>query len=68
MHHRAQPSHWRGPLFKFTLVSVTGLGLNTLAVYLVVNLLGQPYPYAVLLMVTGVPVVVFLMQKFWTFT
>ena len=68
MHHRAQPSHWRGPLFKFTLVSVTGLGLNTLAVYLVVNLLGQPYPYAVLLMVTVVPVVVFLMQKFWTFT
>ena len=68
MHHRALLNHWRAALFKFTLVSFTGLGLNTLVVYLVVNLLGHPYPYAVLLMVTVVPAIVFLMQKFWTFT
>jgi putative flippase GtrA len=55
-------------LFKFTLVSIFGLGLNTLAVYLVVNLFGHSYPYAVVLMITVVPATVFLLQKYWAFT
>jgi putative flippase GtrA len=67
MLHRGQQNNWWAALFKFMLVSFIGLGLNTLVVYLVVNLLGHPYPYAVLLMVTAVPVAVFLMQKLWAF-
>lgn len=68
MQHRELETCWRPVLLKFTVVSCFGLGLNTLAVYLVVNLLGYPYLYAVLLMVTVVPAAIFLLQKFWAFT
>jgi putative flippase GtrA len=64
---RESGNNWKPVLFKFTLVSFVGLGLNTLVVYLVVNLLGHPYPHAVLLMVTVVPATLFLLQKFWAF-
>jgi len=67
MQHRGLQKNWRTALLKFTMISVLGLGLNTLVVFCVVNLLGHPYPYAVLLMVTVVPATVFLLQKFWAF-
>jgi putative flippase GtrA len=68
MQHRGLQDSWKPAMFKFTLVSFIGLGLNTLVVYLVVTLLGHPYPYAVLLMVTVVPATMFLLQKFWAFS
>ena len=67
MQHRELGGCWRPVLLKFALVSCFGLGLNTLAVYLIVNLLGYPYMYAVVLMVTVVPAAIFLLQKFWAF-
>ena len=65
--HHGLGNNWKPAMLKYTLVSFIGLGLNTLAVYLVVNLLGYPYQYAVLLMVTVVPAAIFLLQKIWTF-
>lgn len=66
--HRNLENNWKALIIKFMLVSFLGLGLNTLVVYLVVNLLGHPYQYAVLLMVSVVPAIVFLMQKYWAFS
>jgi putative flippase GtrA len=68
MQQRSLENNWKPAMFKFTLVSFIGLGLNTLVVYLVVTLLGHPYPHAVLLMVTVVPATMFLLQKFWAFS
>lgn len=68
MHERGLQDNWKAALLKFLTVSVFGLGLNTLVVFLVVNLSGLPYPYAVLLMVTVVPATMFVLQKYWTFS
>jgi hypothetical protein len=46
---------------------LTGLALNSLAVYLVVHLLGLPYQYAIVLMISVVPLLVFVLLKFWVF-
>ncbi|NJO55241.1 MAG: GtrA family protein [Rhodospirillales bacterium] len=54
-------------LVRFVMVAFTGLGLNSLAVYVTVNLLSLPYPYAIVLMITIVPLVVFGLSKFWVF-
>lgn len=67
IHCRGFQYNWKALILKFLLVSFVGLGLNTLVVYLVVNLLGHPYMYAVLLMVSVVPAIMFLLQKYWTF-
>lgn len=52
---------------KFAVVAVTGLLLNTLAVYMVMEVLQLPYGYALIVMVGLVPIVVFLLNKFWAF-
>lgn len=57
---------WRA-LLRFLMVAITGLVLNSLAVFLVVNQLGLPYGYACALMLTAVPLCTFILSKFWAF-
>jgi putative flippase GtrA len=57
----------RTALLRFIIVALTGLTLNSLAVYLVVELLVWPYYYAIFLMLSVVPLVVFALSKFWAF-
>ena len=52
---------------KFVLVAVTGLILNSAAVYLVMEVMGLPYGYAIIPMVGVVPIIVFALSKFWAF-
>jgi putative flippase GtrA len=52
---------------RFVVVALTGLTLNSLGVYVVVNLLAWPYYYAIVLMIAFVPLVVFALNKFWAF-
>jgi putative flippase GtrA len=51
----------------FTLIALTGLALNSLAVILVVNLFALPYQYALILMICIIPLIVFALSKFWAF-
>lgn len=55
-------------LARFTAVAITGLLLNSLAVYFIVDLLSLAYPYAIALMISVVPLVLFLLGKFWAFS
>lgn len=64
MGYRRYPSN---SLAKFVVVAVTGLLLNSLIVYLTVDLLSLPYGYAIILMVSIVPVIVFALNKLWAF-
>ena len=57
----------RTALSRFIIVALTGLALNSLAVYVVVNVLAWPYHYAIVLMISVVPVIVFTLNKFWAF-
>jgi putative flippase GtrA len=57
----------RTALVRFIIVAMTGLALNSLAVYVVVNLLAWPYYYAIVVMLFVVPLVVFALSKFWAF-
>lgn len=52
---------------RFIIVALTAFALNSLAVYVVVNLLAWPYQYATVLMLSVVPLVVFALSKFWAF-
>ena len=54
-------------LSKFIVVTLIGLCLNSLAVYMVTEALALPYVYAILLMVSVVPITVFLLSKIWAF-
>lgn len=54
-------------LFRFAGVALCGLGLNSLVVYLIVDLFETSYHYAILLMVSVVPLAVFTLSKFWAF-
>jgi putative flippase GtrA len=54
--------------FRFTVVAVTGLALNSLAVFLVVNQFNLSYGYACVLMITAVPFCTFMLSKFWAFS
>ena len=53
---------------KFIVVALTSLALNSLAVFLVVDINGLHYFWAVATMITLVPLVVFLLSKFWVFS
>lgn len=64
--HREVPKMGKA-MRRFLLVSLIGLSLNSLVVYVIVNLLAWSYWYAVVLMVTAVPAVVFLLSRFWAF-
>jgi putative flippase GtrA len=63
----AGPNSWRGALARFLVVSFTGLALNSLAVFLVVDLLHVSYVYALAIMVSVVPATLFVIGKFWAF-
>ena len=57
----------RTALVRFVVVALIGLALNSLAVYLVVDVLALPYGVAILVMVGPVPGVVFALSKLWAF-
>ncbi len=54
-------------MLKFLIVALIGLGMNTAGVLVIVDWLLLPYPYAVLFMVTVVPVTTFIVNKNWAF-
>ncbi|NOU14625.1 MAG: GtrA family protein [Methylococcaceae bacterium] len=60
--------HWTKKMARFLMVALIGLGLNTAAVYIIVDKLLLPYLYAVLFMVTVVPVTTFVINKKWAFS
>jgi len=62
----AQGSH-RVYLPRYAVVALTGLGLNVLITYVVVNLLGYWYGVALALVVTLVPAATFLLNRNWAF-
>ncbi|AMK77234.1 MULTISPECIES: GtrA family protein [Methylomonas] len=61
-------SHWAKKMAKFMVVALIGLGLNTTAVYIIVDQLLLSYNYAVLFMTTAVPATTFIINKKWAFT
>ena len=60
-------SGWRAIALKFLIASGVGLALNSAVVYSVVEVLGLPYTYAVVLMISVVPATVFALSKYWAF-
>lgn len=68
--------HWTfsvsGPhrvmLPRFVAVAILGLCLNLGITYTVVDVLGYWYGYALLLVVTFVPLMTFVLSKFWVFS
>jgi putative flippase GtrA len=52
---------------RFFAVAVFGLGLNSLAVYVITDVLMMSYLYSAGLMVTVVPVILFVINKYWAF-
>jgi putative flippase GtrA len=62
----AQGSH-RVHLPRYAVVALTGLGLNVLITYVVVNLLGYWYGLALAVVVTVVPAATFLLNRNWAF-
>lgn len=61
-------SHWAQKMLRFMLVALIGLGLNTAAVYIIVDKFILPYLYAVLFMTTVVPATTFIINKRWAFS
>jgi putative flippase GtrA len=58
--------HWPA-LRRFTVVAVLGLGLNSAIAYGIVDRLGWHYAYAVVPMVTVIPVTLFVLSRRWAF-
>jgi putative flippase GtrA len=52
---------------RFVLVALLGVCLNSLVVYVVTGPLTLPYAYAIPLMVSVVPMTVFVLSKLWAF-
>jgi putative flippase GtrA len=52
---------------RFWLVSIMGLIINTLVVFLVSDIWQAPYYYAMALMVTVTPLFIFTTSKLWVF-
>ena len=52
---------------RFTLVAVTGLVLNVGITYLVVNVGGLWYGYALLAVIVSVPLLTYLLSNYWVF-
>ena len=63
----AGPDSWRAPLARFLVMALTGLVLNSLAVFLVVDVFGLSYVYALAIMFSVVPAILFVIGKFWAF-
>ena len=62
----AQGSH-KVYLPKYAVVALLGLCLNVLITYLVVDILGKWYGFALALVVTVVPSVTYLLNRNWAF-
>jgi putative flippase GtrA len=58
----------KGAGVRFLVVALVGLALNSLVVYVVESMYGLPYVYATIGMIFVVPVVLFLLSRFWAFT
>ena len=67
-HRTGEKGRWKGVFPRFVVVSLIGLGLNTLNVYLVVNVLSLSYLYAAVVMATAVPAFIFVLSRFWAFS
>ncbi len=52
---------------RFFAVAVFGLGLNSLAVYVITDMLTMSYLYSAGLMITVVPAILFVIYKYWAF-
>ena len=52
---------------RYAMVSLVGLGLNTLITYIVVNVMGLWYGFALMIVVTAIPVITYLLNRHWTF-
>ncbi|MDH3666688.1 MAG: GtrA family protein [Paracoccaceae bacterium] len=50
---------------RFASVALSGLALNQLIVWVMTSLLGQPYWLALIIILSTVPVVTFMLLKFW---
>jgi putative flippase GtrA len=50
---------------RFITVSVSVLGLNQLIVWVVTSFLGRPYWLALAVIIVSVPMVTFVLLKFW---
>ena len=57
----------RTALQRFVVVALFGFALNSLAVYLCVNIMGWPDYSPIFFMLTVVPLAVFTLSKFWAF-
>lgn len=57
----------RAAFAKFIAVALIGYLLNTLAVYLIIDVYNLHYLFSVAVMLTVVPAVVFAISKFWAF-
>ena len=70
LNHRwtfASPARHRTAFARYTAVSVLGLGLNSLIMYLAVHVFGLWYILAQALVVMVVPAVNYLLNRSWTF-
>jgi putative flippase GtrA len=63
--HRGRPKS--AALKKFFLAAFLGLVLNSMAVYVLIDMFALPYVYALVVMIFVVPIIVFLISKHWAF-
>jgi putative flippase GtrA len=54
-----------GAFIRFSVIAVSGLGLNQLIVWVVTSLLERPYWLALTIIILTVPGITFLLLKFW---
>lgn len=51
----------------FMIVALFGLGLNSAIVYLVIDLMAFHYIFAIMVMVSATPLILFTLNKLWAF-
>lgn len=56
-----------GVFIKFFITAVTGIGLNSAAVHIIIEWLTAPYFYAIPFMIFITPPATFMISKFWAF-
>ncbi|RMD63431.1 MAG: GtrA family protein [Alphaproteobacteria bacterium] len=61
------PERTRRTFARFVAAALFGLGLNSLVVYLITGVLALSYVHAIAVMVTAVPVIMFVINRQWTF-
>lgn len=66
-HNRDERREWMPALIKFAVVSLIGLGINSMIVYGIVDMAHLQYAYAIVLMLTVTPALVFILSKLWAF-